>query len=49
VKAEVIDSYGGNEGVAVREAPRPAPGPGEVLLRVRAAGVNPVDWKIRSG
>ncbi|NUU24558.1 MAG: alcohol dehydrogenase catalytic domain-containing protein, partial [Streptomycetaceae bacterium] len=27
----------------------PAPGPGQVRVRVRAAGVNPIDWKIRSG
>jgi NADPH:quinone reductase-like Zn-dependent oxidoreductase len=31
------------------DAPRPVPGPGEVLIEVRAAGVNPVDGKIRSG
>lgn len=49
MKAVVIDRYGGNEVVEVREAPRPAPGPAEVLIRVRAAAVNPVDWKIRNG
>src|SRR5437870_5123079 len=31
------------------ELPRPAPGPGELLVRVRAAGVNPLDYKIRDG
>src|SRR6266567_6262078 len=31
------------------ELPRPEPGPGELLVRVRAAGVNPVDFKIRDG
>jgi len=31
------------------ELPRPEPGPGELLVRVRAAGVNPVDYKIRDG
>lgn len=33
----------------VTDAPRPEPGPGEVLIEVRAAGVNPVDTKVRSG
>jgi NADPH:quinone reductase-like Zn-dependent oxidoreductase len=49
MKAVVIDRYGGNEVVEVREASRPMPRSEEVLIRVRAAGVNPVDWKIRSG
>jgi NADPH:quinone reductase-like Zn-dependent oxidoreductase len=49
MKAVVIDRYGGNEVVAVREMPLPRPGPKEVLIRVRAASVNPVDWKIRNG
>lgn len=31
------------------DAPRPKPGPGEVLVRVHAAGVNSLDWKIRAG
>lgn len=31
------------------ELPRPEPGPGELLVRVRAAGVNPLDYKIRDG
>lgn len=33
----------------VMELPRPEPGPGELLVRVRAAGVNPIDYKIRDG
>jgi NADPH:quinone reductase-like Zn-dependent oxidoreductase len=49
MKAVVIDRYGGNEVVEVREAPLPTPGPADVLIRVRAASVNPVDWKIRNG
>ena len=32
-----------------QEVPRPEPGPDEILIRVHAAGVNPVDWKIREG
>lgn len=49
MKAVVIDRYGGNEVVEVREAPLPTPGPEDVLIRVRAASANPVDWKIRNG
>lgn len=40
---------GGPEVLELVEVDRPEPGPGEVLVRVRAAGVNPADWKIRSG
>ncbi len=49
MKAVRIHEYGGPEVVRHEEAPRPQPGPGEVLVRVEAAGVNPVDWKTRSG
>jgi NADPH:quinone reductase-like Zn-dependent oxidoreductase len=38
---------GGPEVLELAEVPRPCPGPTEVLVRVRAAGVNPVDWKTR--
>ncbi|EOD65257.1 NADP-dependent oxidoreductase [Amycolatopsis vancoresmycina] len=40
---------GGPEVLRVTEAPRPEPGPTEVLVRVKAAGINPVDWKVRRG
>jgi NADPH:quinone reductase-like Zn-dependent oxidoreductase len=42
-------SFGGPEVLEVVEVDRPAPGPGEVLVRVHAIGVNPADWKIRNG
>jgi NADPH:quinone reductase-like Zn-dependent oxidoreductase len=40
---------GGPEVLELVEVPRPKPAPTEVLVRVRAAGVNPVDWKTRAG
>jgi NADPH:quinone reductase-like Zn-dependent oxidoreductase len=50
MKAVVIDGYGGSEKLTLRELPDPdPPGPGQILLKVRAAGVNPLDWKIRKG
>ena len=42
------DVVGGPEVLKEVRLPRPAPGPGEVLVRVHAAGVNPTDWKHRS-
>jgi len=49
MEAVCICSYG-RPGVLVHEdVPRPHPGEGEVLVRIHAAGINPVDWKIREG
>ncbi|MDX3755223.1 MULTISPECIES: NADP-dependent oxidoreductase [Streptomyces] len=48
-KAYVFTRYGGPETEALVEQDRPSPGPGQVLVAVRAAGVNPVDWKQRTG
>jgi len=49
MKAVVIQAYGDNDVVRCVETGRPQPRAGEVLVRVLAAGVNPVDWKIRGG
>jgi NADPH:quinone reductase-like Zn-dependent oxidoreductase len=49
MKAVRIHQYGGPEVLIFEDAPRPVAGSGEVLIRVHAAGVNPVDWKIRAG
>jgi NADPH2:quinone reductase len=40
---------GGPEQQAFVDVPEPVPGPGELLVRVRAAGVNPGDWRVRDG
>ncbi len=44
-----VHHYGGPEQLKLGQKPRPRPQAGEVLLRVHAAGVNPIDWKIRQG
>ncbi|MEJ2723401.1 MAG: NADP-dependent oxidoreductase [Deltaproteobacteria bacterium] len=49
MQAVRLHSYGGTEVLVLEEAPRPQPGAGEVLVRVHAAGVNPLDWKARAG
>ena len=49
MKAVRIHHYGGPEALRYEDVPRPQPGAGEVLIRIHAAGVNPVDWKIREG
>ncbi len=49
MKAFAQDRYGGPEVVSLREVTEPRPGPGDLLVDIRAASVNPVDFKIRSG
>lgn len=49
MRAAVIDGYGDGGRLEIREIDRPQPGVGQVLVRVRAASVNPLDWKVRSG
>jgi NADPH:quinone reductase-like Zn-dependent oxidoreductase len=49
MKAVRIHAYGGPDTLIYEDVPRPQPGAGEVLVRVQAAGVNPVDWKMRQG
>ena len=49
MKAAVLHEYGGPSKLKYEDFEDPRPGQGEVLVRVQAAGINPVDWKMRSG
>jgi NADPH:quinone reductase-like Zn-dependent oxidoreductase len=49
MKAVRFDHYGDIDVLEVREVPRPSPGPGEVLVEVKAAGINPGEAAIRKG
>ncbi|MER6516439.1 NADP-dependent oxidoreductase [Streptomyces sp. NPDC001553] len=49
MRAIRIHEHGGPEVLRYDEVPIPKPGPGEVLVRVHAAGVNPPDWYLRNG
>jgi hypothetical protein len=49
MKAIRYHEYGGPEVLKYEDAPKPVPKADEVLVRVHAAGVNPVDWKVVSG
>ncbi|MCX5194215.1 NADP-dependent oxidoreductase [Streptomyces sp. NBC_00249] len=48
MRAVVVNEWGGPEVLAETEIERPEPGLNEILVRVHAAGVNPVDWKTRA-
>lgn len=49
MRAMRVDRFGGPEVLEAVDIPRPSPGLSQVLVRVRAAGVNPTDWKHRGG
>lgn len=49
MRAVVYERYGSPEVLEMRELPVPRPGPGEVLVRIAAAALNPADWRLRSG
>jgi NADPH:quinone reductase-like Zn-dependent oxidoreductase len=49
IRAARLEHYGGVDAVRIEDIPIPELESGELLVRVRAAGVNPTDWKIRAG
>lgn len=49
MKAVRIHQYGGREALSIDDIPVPEIAPDEVLVRVVAASINPVDWKVRAG
>ncbi|HXU41384.1 MAG TPA: NADP-dependent oxidoreductase [Burkholderiales bacterium] len=49
MRALRIHGYGGPEVMRLEQAPKPVAKPGQVLVKVRAASVNPIDWKMRRG
>jgi len=49
MKAVRMHDYGKADVLVYEDAPRPEPKSGEVLVRIHAAGVNPIDWKVREG
>lgn len=49
MRAMALEEFGGSDKLREMDLPRPVVGPDFVLIRVRAAGLNPVDWKLREG
>jgi NADPH:quinone reductase-like Zn-dependent oxidoreductase len=49
MKALYVRQWGGTDAAVMEDVERPQPGQGEVLIRIKAVGVNPVDWAIRQG
>src|SRR6476469_8377841 len=49
MKAVQIHAFGGPEVLQYQDVPQPKPKANQILVRVHAAGVNPIDWKLREG
>jgi NADPH:quinone reductase-like Zn-dependent oxidoreductase len=49
MRSIVLRNYGGETAAQVADSPKPVAGPGQVLVRVHAAGINALDWKVREG
>jgi NADPH:quinone reductase-like Zn-dependent oxidoreductase len=49
MRAAVLLGYGDVDQLEIREVPEPSTGPNQIKVRMAAAGLNPIDWKLRSG
>src|ERR1700748_716491 len=49
MRSILLRDYGGETAAQGADSPKPTAGPGQVLVRVRAAGINALDWKVREG
>lgn len=49
MKAQVLTSFGGPESFELRDVPKPVPQAGQVLVRVQATSINPLDYQVRRG
>jgi NADPH:quinone reductase len=49
MKAMVLKSFGGPVSLELRDVPKPVAGPGQVLVRVHATSINPLDYQVRRG
>ncbi len=49
MKAMMLKSFGGPESFELRDVPKPVPQAGQVLVRVHATSVNPLDYQVRRG
>ena len=49
MKAAIIDRYGSTEVLQIKEIAKPQIEPDQMLVKVHASSINPIDWKIRKG
>jgi NADPH:quinone reductase-like Zn-dependent oxidoreductase len=49
MRAAVLVGFGGVDQLEIRDVPEPMTGAGEIKVRVVAASINPIDWKLREG